>query len=204
MALAPEGVDFIAIALFRAPFEEVVRGLDEWSVWTDGMGLERGEPPASPIVPEPQPYSARPQVIRLWEPRSNPGTTAFYANFQDGWLGVAETVAERETFEVVTLRAGVGHWSPPEPAARLVVKNGATLLRLLDVARYEAGWSFTSLGEPLAFERVERYEARRRRDRFDCALLTEYVAALGWDLGDPAFWEHDGLSARCSHDWPDP
>ena len=52
-------------------------------------------------------------------------------------------------------------------------------LRTVQVDCADGRWSWHEGGEPLEFENTDRYLARRKRDRFDRALLIEYLAAFG-------------------------
>lgn len=47
-------------------------------------------------------------------------------------------------------------------------------------------WMWDSFGEPLPFEQVERYRARRVRDRFDSHLVEAYSRAVGIDAFEPS------------------
>jgi hypothetical protein len=53
-------------------------------------------------------------------------------------------------------------------------------------------WRFETIGEPLAFEELERYTARRVRDRFPHELLDRYLQELGLRAFDEAFYMPDG------------
>lgn len=50
-------------------------------------------------------------------------------------------------------------------------------------------WKFIQVGEPLAFEKLDRYQSRRIQDRFDRDLLTEYLARFGIDFFSDEFYE---------------
>ena len=52
----------------------------------------------------------------------------------------------------------------------------------------EERWRFLANGPVQPFEKVDRYGARRIRDRFDRSLLIEYLAALGIRADDPDFF----------------
>lgn len=52
-------------------------------------------------------------------------------------------------------------------------------VRTVQVDCADGRWSWHESGEPLGFEKVDRYSARRKRDRFDRELLLEYLAAFG-------------------------
>ncbi len=49
-------------------------------------------------------------------------------------------------------------------------------------------WVFGTAGEPQPFEHLDRYKARRLRDRFTSEMLEEYCRALGIDVFDPTFY----------------
>jgi hypothetical protein len=49
----------------------------------------------------------------------------------------------------------------------------------------ESRWEFRSAGEPLPFENLEVYQARRIRDRLPPALLRQYGEGLGIPFWDP-------------------
>jgi hypothetical protein len=64
--------------------------------------------------------------------------------------------------------------------------------RTISANAEDGKWSWRVSGDPLPFERVERYDARRIRDRFDRSLLIEYLSAVGIHADDPAFYR-DGF-----------
>lgn len=49
-------------------------------------------------------------------------------------------------------------------------------------------WEFGQFGEPLPFEDVERYQARRVRDRFTMEMLRDYLQELGIRAFDEDFY----------------
>jgi hypothetical protein len=53
-------------------------------------------------------------------------------------------------------------------------------------------WRFSVSGEPLPFEDLDRYSARRVRDRFPHELLDRYLQALGIRAFDETFYMPDG------------
>ena len=52
-------------------------------------------------------------------------------------------------------------------------------VRTVQVDCADGRWSWHESGEPLEFERTDRYSVRRKRDRFDRDLLLDYLAAFG-------------------------
>jgi hypothetical protein len=59
-------------------------------------------------------------------------------------------------------------------------------VRTVQVDCADGRWSWHESGAPLHFENVDRYSARRKRDRFDRALLIDYLAAYQLFPDDPA------------------
>lgn len=110
-------------------------------------------------------------------------------------LGVRHVMAEH------TLRYGPGHqatqlWiSGPQGAPPLMVE------REISASATDGRWEWHTSGEPLPFEDVERYSARRIRDRFDRSTLLDYLNALGIPAGDDNSYG-DGVLVQQVVDWP--
>lgn len=60
--------------------------------------------------------------------------------------------------------------------------------RILMAIRGDTSWVFENEGNPLPFEKPERYRARRIRDRFTPEMLEEYCLAMGIRLFDESFY----------------
>ena len=56
-------------------------------------------------------------------------------------------------------------------------------------------WTWDVSGKVQPFERPERYQARRIRDRLTIETMTEYAAALGLRPFDADFYAPDGFGA---------
>ncbi len=52
-------------------------------------------------------------------------------------------------------------------------------IRTVGATATDGRWAWDESGQPLPFEDVSRYGARRKRDRLDRELLVQYLAALG-------------------------
>jgi hypothetical protein len=61
--------------------------------------------------------------------------------------------------------------------------------RSISVANDGGRWRFDANGDPLDFEQLERYRARRIRDRFTPDLLQDYLSNLGIHLFALDFYE---------------
>ncbi len=65
-------------------------------------------------------------------------------------------------------------------------------VRTVSVAYDGSGWRFDAAGTVQDFEQVDRYAARRVRDRFTSQMLAEYCAALGVRALEENFYNHRG------------
>jgi hypothetical protein len=61
-------------------------------------------------------------------------------------------------------------------------------LRTIAAHAEDGRWSWETSGEPLSWERPERYGAQRIRDRLDRPLLVEYLGAMGIRVDDASFY----------------
>lgn len=86
--------------------------------------------------------------------------------------------------------AGVQFWlfePSPEPI------RSHHYQRTIDLTADGERWAFEAHGPVQPFEKPERYQARRVRDRFSTELLEEYCAALGIRYFDPSFYGPRGF-----------
>ncbi|HZH76450.1 MAG TPA: hypothetical protein VEY88_10470 [Archangium sp.] len=68
-------------------------------------------------------------------------------------------------------------------------------LRTLYAMNDGGRWVFGQSGEPLPFEKLERYQARKVRDRFTFEMLEEYLHHLGLSPFQEDFYLPQGTSA---------
>jgi hypothetical protein len=68
-------------------------------------------------------------------------------------------------------------------------------VRALEVANDGGHWVFEQEGEPFPFEQVERYQARRVRDRFTFEMLKDYLRHLGLAPFEEDFYLPPGTCA---------
>lgn len=74
-------------------------------------------------------------------------------------------------------------------------------IRTVSAGIYDEGrWRFLVNGPVQPFERLDRYGARRIRDRFDRALLIEYLDALGIRADDSNFFTAAALLEEAPFD----
>lgn len=74
-------------------------------------------------------------------------------------------------------------------------RNGAAEQRMVMVTK-EGGWKFHQFGEALPFERLERYQAKKKRDRRTADLLREYGEAAGFRFWDLAAYRDEVIELR--------
>lgn len=90
------------------------------------------------------------------------------------------------------------YWADPEHGYQGI--SG----RSVGIAQFETirKWDFVDHGEPLPFEDLQRYTARRVRDRFDQQLLVRYAAAVGLRPFDEDFYAPDRSAVIVEHTEP--
>jgi hypothetical protein len=73
--------------------------------------------------------------------------------------------------------------------------SGPRCLRSLGAVNDGGRWVFEASGEPFPFEKPERYQARRVRDRFTFDMLKEYLHHLGLSPFEESFYLPEGQPA---------
>jgi hypothetical protein len=68
-------------------------------------------------------------------------------------------------------------------------------VRAVEVANDGGRWAFEQEGEPFPFEQLERYQARRVRDRFTFEMLKDYLRHLGLAPFEEEFYMPPGTCA---------
>jgi len=68
-------------------------------------------------------------------------------------------------------------------------------LRVVSASNDGGPWVFDQSGEPFPFEKLERYQARRVRDRFTFDMLKEYLQHLGLSAFEEDFYLPEGAPA---------
>jgi hypothetical protein len=68
-------------------------------------------------------------------------------------------------------------------------------VRALSASNDGGRWDFLQFGEPFPFEKPERYQARRVRDRFTFDMLKEYLHHLGLSPFEESFYLPQGAPA---------
>lgn len=114
---------------------------------------------------------------------------------------VARQLGVRHVMAQHTLRYGPGHqatqlWiSGPEGTPPLME------VREISATATDGRWEWHTSGTALPFEEVDRYSARKIRDRFDRPMLLSYLNALGIPADDDSAYG-DAVLVQQIVDWP--
>lgn len=165
-------------------------------------------------VSEPAPL---PTCARVLDPMEAPwtrelliecdGWTAYLNNGMSGGdlSAIAPAIARQRGWRCVGAQHMPSH-GPGHAATQLWLQgpNGVPPLdhiRTLAAHAEDGRWSWHESGEVQPFEVTDRYQARRKRDRLDRALLVEYLSSLEIKVDEPKFFG-DGVGVIQSVDWP--
>ena len=135
------------------------------------------------------------------------GWTAYLNNGLNGGdiTAVAPAIAHRRRWRCVSAEH-MPRYGPGHAATQLWIQgpDGVPPLmyvRTLAAHAADGRWTWHTSGEVQPFERADRYQARRTRDRLDRSLLVEYLGAMGIRVDDPTFFG-DALAVLQKVDWP--
>ena len=190
--LAPAG---LSIGFLRADFSHVVEALTSWR---QGLGqkLEFADASVSSADADIEPFQAPWTREVLFD--CGPWT-AYLNNGIDGGDPTAaaphlSTLLGVDLF--VAIHAPLHEPGHASTQLWVIGPSGAPpLMYRRSICAYcaDGRWSWHEDGAPLPFERVERYSARRLRDRFDRPLLIDYLEANEIHADVPAFFG-DGVT----------
>ena len=138
----------------------------------------------------------------LFIPTATPGWMAYLNNYALGTNassvlpGLAQTLRCRAVLiEAVPL--GTNGEASEALGLTVLDPEGSGWRRSVGLRNTEGFWRFWQLGEPFAFEEVDRYRLRRRRRRFDLPMLTTYASALDLHPFQTGFYQSGGLLVTC-------
>jgi hypothetical protein len=133
--------------------------------------------------------------------------TAYLNNFVDGGDGsaIGPAVAHRMNIRCVvaehTPRYGPGHAGTQLSVTGPLGEPPLFYERTLSAVATDGRWAWYASGTPFPFEDLNRYTARRIRDRLDRELLVHYLQELGIDADQDTSY---GLGVIVQQDvaWP--
>lgn len=187
--LAPAG---LSIGFLRADFSEVAQA---FTSWRQGLGqvLEVANASVSSTIADIEPFQAPWTREVLFD--CGPWT-AYLNNGIDGGDPTASAphVANLLGVDLFVALHAPRH-DPGHASTQLWVigPSGTPPLmyrRSICADCVDGQWSWRENGAPLPFERVERYSARRIRDRLDRPMLIDYLEANEIHADDPGFYGH--------------
>ncbi len=149
-----------------------------------------------------------------------PTGSKWTAYFESGWRGNDASAVSylSRTIGCRAIRAvSIKHTMRKTPTGELG-RYGATMLELyvadpsgcsflnnrrsISAANDGGRWRFDAVGEPLEFEQLERYKARRIRDRFTPEMLDEYLRHFGIQYFSPDFYNVAQVAILISKEGP--
>lgn len=124
--------------------------------------------------------------LLLWSPACSPGLTAFMPSVSAGDHFVCSYAGTRFGHEVAQVRSTTQ--AADEPVNEFITYAGNRMQRAVRAMKDAPRWDFFQQGEPLPFEAVQAYTARRVRDRLQREAVLGYLEAWGAPVRDAAFW----------------
>jgi hypothetical protein len=175
--------EFFNLAVLNAPLAQVVHAF----ATLPKPFLSR----SIPLIFPDQPHNAKEDDLPLilWSPLCAPNLTAFMPHVSSGDYFVASYASEKFGFSLVEVRS-----TSPERTTDHINEfatyegKGAKPRRFIRAMSDNPKWDFFTTGEPLAFENLSAYKARRIRDRITREILLSYMEHWGAPVKSPDFW----------------
>ncbi len=134
-----------------------------------------------------------PLRILFWEPLNCSGNTVCMANHSDGMSHTVSRLAQELPYTWINIRI---HAGPSHPASFFdYYADGGRVVRSISSYVDEDGWIFFQEGPVQSFENKSYYHRRLKKDRLNRAIITEYMAKLGFNIQEDAFWKASGGQA---------
>jgi hypothetical protein len=183
------------VGFLEAPFDSLVDVIATWfskvRTPTATDRFEAGLPEAlmrlEPLnIPKILLVGTKSSWVAVFHPSASPDSTVHYMATTLPSRGVVVDCVE-DTYNPKTGEGQPGgvQFSYSEGPARTTVEAEK---RTISATNQCERWEWHEYGARFPFERPERYQARRIRDRFTDEMLEEYCAALGIQLFDENFY----------------
>ena len=145
----------------------------------------------TPLVFPRQPYHEEhgDSPLILWSPLCAPELTAFMPHVAHGDGFVVSYASERFGFSLVSVRSTGLECENAINEFIAYEGNETKTRRVVRATSDEPRWDFHTEGEPLPFEDVYAYKARRVRDRFTREMLLTYIEQWGAPIRRAEFWQ---------------
>jgi len=161
--------------------------LDSWSL--RGVESEAELDLARVYTECPRPGGAHPYKSIFFCPKSRPGSTVMFPNYEDGWSSLARGVSKLLPGRAFLF--GLGSVRTEWPLYRFEMVTRGEALRHVSVIKDVDKWKFWQTGKPLPEEDAAVYRKRRIRDRLTREYLVSLAEGLDFPIGDDRFWESD-------------
>jgi len=138
----------------------------------------------------------------FWTPASAPDKTAFMANLTDGWHSLCHILGTDGGLRTLYVRASTTQekW----PVTDFEYYQDGLSIRYVRAMKEDPRWEFFQKGQPLAEENLQRYRARRIRDRLTEQDVADIATKLGWPISKADFWKSTQPALTVEHTWPAP
>lgn len=187
-----------AIGLIEAGLETVAEALERWRrshAWFQkapyGLSVERITGGLSRGLERLQPPNTRRDKELLWSCADGRWTAYFDDRTRSDAVTALRGLSGVGGFRAFLLEREPFAWADGRDIRFILYENHDTL-RSVQLG-WEGRWYFDIHGEPLAFEEVERYQRRLKRERLTPDMLERYFAKIGLYPYDPEFFGREGI-----------
>lgn len=139
--------------------------------------------------PAPPKGGAHLPKFAVWRPSNMFFGSVLIPNYGDELIQLMRHLNRR--FKIRYFSAHLSQDHKAEGTCRFEHADESGTTRVVHVI-LDSGWQFYEKGAILPFENRVHYEKRRIVDRLTPAIVIEYLACLGWNLEDKAFWKSNG------------
>lgn len=163
----------------------------------------------TPLIFPGQPYrrEAGDSPLILWSPLCAPEITAFMPGVACGDDFVVSYAHDQFGFSLASVRSTAHDCVDSINEFMIYEGKGPKIRRMVRTMNGDPNWNFYTEGEPLPFENMQAYKARRIRDRFNREMLLSYLEHWGAPIRSADFWEsaEDAVTlVRTRHGHPEP
>jgi hypothetical protein len=112
--------------------------------------------------------------------------TLFVSSVADGYSSMLASVSREIPGTHLTFRV-----SRPDiryPGCAMYARRGGSYIRTVHAMLDDNAWVFFEKGDPLPFEEVDLYRARRKRDRLSIDIVSSYITRYGYGSLCLGFW----------------
>jgi hypothetical protein len=195
-----------SIGFLRASLAQTAAVFEEWrrQLYPAGVRVENVSGQLADLFPLLEPLTTRVRPRELLVEVAGGWTAYFDCRFHGtDPQGFAAVLSSRTGAPGVTVTAVPDRWAQNGPLGAVQFEwhdpasvPGDMRDRSISISNEGPRWRFDVHGPVQPFEEVERYGARRLRDRFTTDMLERYCSALGFDVFNAAAYGPRGVWFR--------